>query len=41
MSRSEEEDEEKLLVFTDFFRVKALALLSGTVMREGMSGCEV
>ena len=41
MSRNEGEEEEELFVFTVFFFLKALDLLRVTVVREGMSGCEI
>ena len=41
MSRNEEEEEEELFVWRVFLYVKALALSRVTVVREGMSGCEV
>ena len=40
MSRNEEEVEGGLFVFTVFFFEKAAALLSVTVVREGMPGCK-
>ena len=39
MSRNEEEEEEELFVWRVFFFEKGL--LRSTVVREGMSGCEV
>ena len=41
MSRNEEEEEEELFVFTVFFFLQAYFLQRSTVVREGMSGCEV
>ena len=41
MSRNEGEEEEELFVFTDFIFLKAYSLLRVTVVREGMSECEV
>ena len=41
MSRNEEEEEEKLFVFTVFFHAKADFLLRNTKLREGISGGEV
>ena len=40
MSRNEEEEEEKLLVRTVFFSLKACSLSRVTIVREGMSVCE-
>ena len=41
MSRNEGEEEEELFVCVVFFCVKAIPSLRVTVVREGMSGCEV
>ena len=41
MSRSEEGEGEELFVWRVFFSLKALDLSRVTVVREGMSGCEV
>ena len=41
MSRNEGKEEEKLLVWMVFFFQKAHPLLRVTVVREGMSDCEV
>ena len=41
MSRSEEGEKEELFVWRVFFFVKAHLLLRVTVVREGMSGCEI
>ena len=41
MSRNEEGEKEELFVFTVFFSEKVHDLLRVTVVREGMSGCEV
>ena len=41
MSRSEEEEVEELFVWRVFFSLKAVYLGRVTVVREGMSGCEV
>ena len=41
MSRNEEEEEKELFVWTVFFHKKANILLRVTVVREGISGCEV
>ena len=41
MSRNEEEEEEKLFVWRVFFFLKTYILSRVTVVREGMSGCEV
>ena len=41
MSRNEGEGEEELFVWRFSFAVKAISLLRVTVVREGMSGCEV
>ena len=41
MSRHEEKEIEELIVWRVLFFEKTLFLLRVTVMREGMSGCEV
>ena len=41
MSRNEEEEEEELFVWRVVFIEKAYSLSRVTVVREGMSGCEV
>ena len=41
MSRNEGEKEEELFVWRVFFSEKAHPLSRVTVVREGMSGCEV
>ena len=41
MSRNKGEEEEELFVWRVFFCVKAYFLSRVTVVREGMSGCEV
>ena len=41
MSRNEEEEEEELFVWRVSFFLKANDLSRVTVVREGMSGCEV
>ena len=41
MSRNEEEEEEELFVWRVSFCVKAIFSLRVTVVREGMSGCDV
>ena len=41
MSRNEEEEEEELFVWRLFFSLKANDLSRITIVREGMSGCEV
>ena len=41
MSRNDEEEEEELFVWRVLFSEKASDLLRVTVVREGMSGCEV
>ena len=41
MSRNEGEEEEELFVWRVFFFLKALDLSRVTVVREGMSECEV
>ena len=41
MSRNEEEEEEELFVWTVVFHLKAHDLSSVTVVREGMSRCEI
>ena len=41
MSRNEGGEEEELLVWRVFFFEKAFDLSRVTVVREGMSGCEV
>ena len=41
ISRNEGEEEEELFIFTVFFSLKAVDLSRVTVVREGMSGCEV
>ena len=41
MSRNEGEVEEKLFVWRVFLFLKAYSLVRVTVVREGMSGCEV
>ena len=41
ISRNEGEEEEELFVWRVFFSVKANDFSRVTVVREGMSGCEV
>ena len=41
ISRNEEEEEEELFVWRVILSVKACSLSRETVVREGMSGCEV
>ena len=41
MSRNEGGEKEELFVWRVFFAVKAISLLRVTVVREGMSECEV
>ena len=41
MSRNEEEEGEELFVWMVFFSVKAHSLSRVTVVREGMSACEI
>ena len=41
MSRNEKEEEVELFLLRFFLYVKAIDLLRVTVVREGMSGCEV
>ena len=41
MSRNEEEEEEELFVSSVFFFEKTFDMFRVTLVREGMSGCEI